>query len=815
MNFLAHITIKDGKRVDQSLKEHCMQTARYASRSLKGTGFYHMAYLAGILHDMGKATKKYNDYLNDAFRGENVIRGSVNHTFAGVIYVLEKFHKETASPYQKLTAEVISYAIGAHHGLFDCVNLDGENGFIHRLKKDRDELCYEEARSNFFSNIIEEEDILSFFKKSVEEFNTFYDDSFNHYKSLGDREAIKDKIFFMISMLSRLLLSAVIYGDRRDTSEFMNQLLYPELDILPWQAEKNFFEERLKQFKGKSQLNKVRKEISDQCFKFADYPKGIYRLNVPTGGGKTLCSLRYALAHADKYQKKRVIFVIPLLSILDQNVKVIRKYIKNKQSILEHHSNVIHEKEVTEELDRYEILTENWEAPIIVTTLVQILDILFSNKTSQIGRMRALCDSIIIFDEVQSIPQKTIAMFNMAVNFLNTYCNATIVLSSATQPCFDELKWSVNFSTQPDMVYLNKQQLSVFDRTNVIDKTDPYGMNLDNCVDFCLTAIENYSSLLVICNTKKEARELFKKIEECNKEKSWLIYHLSTSMCQKHRMEILEKLQKELDISHKEFHNKVDGRKIICISTQLVEAGVDFSFQCVVRVLAGIDNLAQAAGRCNRSNEYGNKGDVYLINLQNENLNMLKEIKEAQKSTQAVLVNKESLGAESLIGQSASQLYYKNLFRGKEIQIRMKYPIHDYGEEKYLMDLLGNKKIYVKKNDKSFILHQPFKTISKKFQVFDNETIDILVPFKEGETLIQKLKEEQNNPYYYSILQEIAKKIKLYTVSIYQWQKEKLWEAGLLYGIFDDRILILDKKAYDEKYGVDVDVEQDVSDYIL
>jgi len=187
-----------------------------------------------------------------------------------------------------------------------------------------------------------------------------------------------------------------------------------------------------------------------------------------------------------KFHKKRIIFIIPLLSVLDQNVKVIREYIQDKNLILEHHSNTINEKEDGQELDRYEVLTENWGSPVIVSTLVQLLNILFVHKTSAIGRMRVLCDSIIVIDEVQSLPKKTIAMFNMAINFLSIYCNATIVLSSATQPCLEELHWPVKFANQPDMVHLTEQQLNVFERADIIDKTDPYGMDMEEWASFWL-----------------------------------------------------------------------------------------------------------------------------------------------------------------------------------------------------------------------------------------------------------------------------------------------------------------------------------------
>ena len=334
MKFLAHVTDKDGIRIEQSLYEHCVNTAVYASDSLKDEGLYNMAYLAGLLHDMGKATRKYNDYLEAAHSGKEVVRGSVNHTFAGVVYILEKYHDSTFPLMKKLTAEVISYAIGAHHGLFDCVDLEGKNGFMHRLNKDKKELCYEEAKNNYFEQITTEEEIAQLFDKAVEEFEIIYQ------RICEDFDKSRNKVLFHVGLLSRLLLSAVIYGDRRDTGEFMSGVQVLNEQSADWTEERKYFENKISRFNTSSDINCIRSIISQQCLEFSGRPSGIYRLNVPTGGGKTLSTLRYALAHAEKYNKKRIIFIIPLLSVLDQNVKVIKEYMNDSSMVLEHWSYV-------------------------------------------------------------------------------------------------------------------------------------------------------------------------------------------------------------------------------------------------------------------------------------------------------------------------------------------------------------------------------------------------------------------------------------------------------------------------------------------
>lgn len=173
MYCLAHLTNIDGERREQGLKEHCFQVAEYASESIGNAKLYHTAYLAGLLHDMGKAKSEFVTYLEDAYQGKEVKRGSVNHTFAGVVWLLEKYHNTTIV-WERMACEVIGYAVGSHHGMFDCVDLDGENGFLHRLQKDREFLCYQEAVNNFYAEIVEEDAIDGHFQIAVQEIKDFF-----------------------------------------------------------------------------------------------------------------------------------------------------------------------------------------------------------------------------------------------------------------------------------------------------------------------------------------------------------------------------------------------------------------------------------------------------------------------------------------------------------------------------------------------------------------------------------------------------------------------------------------------------------------
>lgn len=789
IKLLAHLTTHDGIRKEQTLKEHCVKAAEYAVENIEQANLYHTVYLATLLHDMGKATFKFNDYLEAAHKGQEVVRGSVNHTFAGVIYLFEKFHQQENSYMEKLTCEIISYAIGAHHGLFDCVNLSGENGFVHRLKKNKETICYKEALHNFLEEVLEKESIEERFCKAAKEVEEFYNISKELYEKKGTQ------IFFQISMLIRLVLSTVIYGDRKDTAAFMEQRTAKEVER-SWQERKDFFEKKMTKMDSSSELNQVRAIISEQCLAFAKKTTGIYRLCVPTGGGKTLCMLRYALAHAMEFQKKRIIFIVPLLSILDQNVKVIRDYVEDKDEVLEHHSNVVRENVVPEqekeELDAYECLTEDWNAPIIVSTLVQLLNILFQHTTSSIRRMQALCNSVIVIDEVQSLPKKVTEMFNMAMNFLSHFCNATILLTSATQPCFEELKWPLHFAKEPDIVKLSEDQLKLFDRVTIINKINPYGMKWEEFVRLCSELLMQHSSVLVVCNTKVQARKLYQEFR--TKETDAAVFHLSAAMCQEHRKDVLEEMQVKLSKLQEARKKGEPFQKLFCVSTPVIEAGVDISFEAGVRILAGIDSLSQTAGRINRSYEYGSKGKLVFLNLQEENLGSLDDLILNQKSTRWVLRSVKE-GEELHLTDTVGKQYYMYLF--KKLKEKVKYLVNIGSESYSLMALLAN----ARKIEGESILNQPFQTVGRNFRVFDEDTVDAVVPYKEGKELIRKLQNFTESPEQMEELKAIIKQAKRYTINLYEEQKEKMLGENLLTSLFEERVYILDEKAYDNGFG--------------
>ena len=749
--FLAHIRpdLPD-KANEQTLHVHSRNTANYAAQVLIPVNLSSSGYLAGLVHDAGKYTRLFQRYL----RFEEGTRGSVNHTFAGVRLLLERYFNENTEDFSSVVSELLSLASGGHHGLFDCIGNDQKNGFQHRLTKEG--ISYEEAVQNFLLFCTDWAELDRLFQSSVDELTPLL----NKICSMTDEKNpfFDDETAFYAGLLSRLLLSAVIEGDRRDTAEFMNDSHFPasrngnERKQL-WAECLTRAENKLSSFPKAAEIDRARWSISDQCRERAVLPSGVFRLNVPTGGGKTLASLRFALAHAKHHKMQRIIFTSPLLSILEQNASVIRDYIQDDSLILEHHSNLIRIKDDPQELDTMELLTENWDAPIILTTLVQLLNTLFSGKTTAIRRFHALCGSIIVIDEVQSVPNKMLSLFSLAVNFLAEICGATVVLCSATQPCIEKITHPLHMPV-PDLVPFSADLWSSFQRTNIQYIGELF---LDEVAQFALEKLQ--TSILIVCNKKQEAEQLFQLLNGGDFD----LFQLSAAMCVQHRRNTLEALQKSL---------KTDGRKTICVSTQVIEAGVDISFACVIRLTAGMDSVIQAAGRCNRNGEAGSGvlAPVYLVGLLEENLSMLPDIQRGKAATLELLT--EFKNRPELYGRLDSdrsiEYYYHSLYHEMPKQ-NQDYVWHNGDPSLFsLLSLNG----YCEK-ETPYYFRQAFRLASSVFQVFEESTTDVIVPYDKGQDLILSLNSGQAewNPAYLKKLLEDAKP---YTVSLYQYQIDYL-----------------------------------------
>ena len=758
----------------QYVEEHCRAVAQSAGRALNGVGLTETAYLAGLTHDMGKYTDEMSKYLSEAAAGIDVQRGSVNHTFAGVRYFMEKYHN-SLTEYQNMTSEFIAYAAGAHHGNFDCFGEGGKNGFLHRVKKHG--IPYDEVEERFFKYCADKQELDERFSRAEKE----VENSILKIVNMAERNEgktdgnIQKEMLFYVGFMERLLLSAVIDGDRRDTAQFMSGTKFIEERSKEdyaklWKTCLDRVEKKLEEFSDTENLNKARKWVSQKCRDAAENGSGVYRLNVPTGGGKTLSLLRFSLAHGAKWKKKRLIFISPLLSILDQNADVIRRYIEDDSIILEHHSNIVQTENDKEELDQREFFVETWEAPVIITTLVQFLNTMFSGKTSSIRRFHSLQDSIIMIDEVQTVPVKMLSLFCLAVNFLSEFCGATIVLSSATQPDLQVLDYPLH---EPifDMVPYDQKIWEIFKRTEIRNEGK---MSLDEIAEFIKAALSEANSILVVCNKKSESEYLYRLVEDIDAK----VYHLSAAMCQKHRKDVLEEMKPMLDPKGK--------KKILCISTQVIEAGVDVSFQRVIRLQAGMDSVVQAAGRCNRNAEAGTGmiAPVSLISCKGENLSHLKEIQEGKDATTSLLYEfsqKPEAFRNDLSSEEAISYYYRKLYRSME-KGKTDYITTYQGNRVSILDLLADNEKYADdraEHAEEFILRQAFKQAGELFEVFDQKTTDVIVPYGEGKDIIMELNGEQNE-YKIDHIKNILERAKPYTVSLYQYQIEQLKKEGVL-----------------------------------
>ena len=779
MIYPAHILCNENFKV-QSVEEHCQNTAKIASECLRCVNLDNVGYLAGIVHDMGKYTSEFKEYLENAVMKNTIKTKKVIHTHAATRFFIEEFHnKEMFSSFEDMTAEILAYASGAHHGLYDCFDKKNKCGFSHRL--DYDDQIYQFAKKQFTEYCVNNHELKNLFSKAHKQLMPVY----NWINSQIDDEN-KD-LHFYLGLLTRLVLSSVIHGDREDTASFMSNIKSNEIDYINiWEKFLKQVEKKLEKFPSDTPIEKARRKISEKCKESAEFSSGVYRLNVPTGAGKTLSSLRYALTHAAKYQKSRIIFTSPLLSILEQNAAVLRDFIGDDDLILEHHSNIIREKSEFGELDTHELMAESWNAPIIITTLVQLLNTLFSGKTSCIRRFQALCNCILVIDEVQTVPNKMLTLFNLAVNFLSKVCNATIILCSATQPALEQATHPI-LDGLTELVPYDEDIWKTFKRTNIINAGD---MCLDEIPNFIYEKIEQTNSLLMVCNKKQQASYIYNQM----KDSEISCFHLSAAMCPEHRRDILSKLENTLK-------NKKQT-KVLCVSTQIIEAGVDISFDCVIRMIAGMDNAVQTAGRCNRNGEYQGIAPVYLINCIDENLGMLKEIESAKTATKA-LISEFNKNPDKFNNDLASDesiaLYYRYLYGA------MNNGAQDYicDDKISIFDLLSTNEKYAIKSDKYnlFGLKQAFALAGEKFKVFSEETTDILVPYKEGNDLITELC-SSSIKYKFDVQKKALDKAKQYTISVYQFQLKKLEEYKALISLFDGAVLALDSSFYDLETGL-------------
>jgi len=790
--FIAHRREQD--QTEQTVREH-LEGVSLICRKLAGKiNTPDAGELLGLLHDFGKYSSQFQVYIksatgmlnpdiDDEFVDSKALKGKIDHSSAGAQWVWEKFRQ--FGHQGQLTGQILAVCLASHHGgLIDCLKPEGGNGFLSRMKKSDEKAHLQECGQVADSEITQR-------LNSLATTSLIQDCSLKILKLVDPRKKQSEFVNqFKVGMWTRFLFSCLIDADRIDSADFEtpeNKRLRQKDDV-DWPLVIGRLEEKLEGFPIRNEIDLIRRKISSQCKARAFDTQGIYSLTVPTGGGKTLVSVRYALHHAQKHKLERIIYIIPYTSIIEQNAQVIRDVLELPRDefpwVLEHHSNLEPERQTW----RNKLITENWDAPIVFTTMVQFLETLFSGGTRGARRMHQLANSVLIFDEIQTLPIKCVHLFCNAINFLTSNAGTTALLCTATQPLLDDLKSPDKGQLDiPEENELVEDVTALFDklkRVDVIDKVRPEGWSESELTELAVSEFEQKGSCLVIVNTKKWAQRLHELCEEMVDSES--LFHLSTSLCPAHRKELLSKIRERLDAKPK--------LPVLCISTQLIEAGVDVDFASVIRFLAGLDSIAQAAGRCNRNGRLP-RATVHVVNPQQESIDMLHDIKEGRDKTLRVLSEKGDL---NLLDPDVMKLYFSYYFYKRADE--MDYPVsaNQAARSDSLLSLLSNNHLNIMKT-KPLQLRQSFKTAGKIFQAIDAPTQAIIVPYGEGRDIISQLCADPKPAKAYKLL----KRAQQFSINIFPNVWQKLQKEQAVYPVQEgEAIYYLDERYYSDSFGL-------------
>ncbi|MDG2915801.1 CRISPR-associated helicase Cas3' [Bisgaard Taxon 10/6] len=797
--FVAHIREVD--KYQQAVQTHLTETAAIARELAAKLDLPEVGELLGLMHDFGKYSQAFQEYIKaatgvnpDVDVEDTLPNGSkIDHSTAGAQWVYSRLKKFGAqNGIGELVGQMLGLCIASHHGagLIDCLNPEGEAVWLKRFSKDdvlthlteceqnSDEAVKRQAES------LANEDLVKLLLKPLAAI----------LKQPDSNEKIKE---FHLGCLTRFLFSCLIDADRINSADFERE---EQKDLRcftqkpNWQEAIDKLETHLGNFEIRYPIDQIRREISDACLKRAADPQGIYTLTVPTGGGKTLASLRYALHHAQKHNLDRIIYIIPYTSIIDQNAEAVRKTL-GEDWVLEHHSNLDPEKQNWQD----KLLAENWDKPIVFTTMVQFLDAWFGGGTRGARHIHPMTRSVLIFDEIQTLPVKCVHLFCNTLNWLTQFGKSSAILCTATQPLLDKLPKSefgeLKLAENAEIMGKNDQLNKLFDdlsRVEIHYQPKAGGWSLAAAGEFLLTQFQTASSCLFIVNTKQWARDLYQYCQQQNVPPEAL-FHLSTNQCSAHRKAIFDEIKGRLK-------NK---QPVICISTQLIEAGVDISMACVIRALGGLDSIAQAAGRCNRHGEKDGKGQVYVLNLQEPSLaQVLPDIHQGEIHAERVL--REFVGRD-ILQPAAMQQYFQYYFYNRSGE--MNYAVKN-STSGSLLDWLSDNcsNVYAAKNNrrsKPFpLLMQSFKSAGQAFQAIDAPTRAVIVPYGEGRELIASLCGEWNPKEMYRTLAKAQR----YSVNVFPNVWRKLEREQAIYEVqAGSGIYYLKDGHYIDEYGLSVD----------
>jgi CRISPR-associated endonuclease/helicase Cas3 len=669
----------------QHLEDHLKRVAELTRSFAYDFAAGDWGYLVGLWHDLGKYSKEFQEYISFTGDPDSHIEakpGRVDHSTAGAQHAFGKSNNE---------GKLLAYAIAGHHaGLL--------NG------KDNEGSC-----------------LAARLEKAIPSCDACPDWLLRLPTLKGLPFPLdKSRCCFQLSFFTRMVYSCLVDADFLDTERFMDEDRsrwrqgYPSLDILK------------------------------HCVAAADQQPGLFSLTVPTGGGKTLSSLAFAMKHALHFGKKRIIYVIPYTSIIEQNAAVFRD-ILGEDAVLEHHSNFDPE----EEDHRSRLAAENWDAPLIVTTNVQFFESLFACRSSRCRKIHQIADSVVILDEAQMLPLPLLKPSLEVIRELALNYRTTIVLCTATQPA---LSTSETFKDGlegvreiiPDSAILYR----IFKRVQTV--------KLPTISDVELAGrLSEHQQVLCVVNTRKHARLLYERLPDRKG-----CHHLSALMCPAHRTETLDRIRAAL----------ANGDPCRVISTQLVEAGVDIDFPVVFRSISGVDSIAQAAGRCNREGKLMGNGQVFVFTP--EAGLPPGYFRQAAETAEAVLRHHEDP-----LSLEAVQAYFEQLYWLKGIALDQHQILADLAEGTKAGDF-------------------PFRVVAEKFKIIEDGMAPIIIPWNsDAERIIEELR--------YSVFPAAAaRKAQRFTIQVYPQILYVLLNAGSVERLHEQYNVLINRDLYREDLGL-------------
>lgn len=699
-----------GNWVIQSNEEHMLGTALLASKFAGEFGMAEWGRVLGLLHDKGKEQKSFQQHIKkeSGYKPEVRVYGDYKHAYVGALLAKQLFK---SPPYYQLMDNIL---MGHHRGLYDY----GDK--IEMLK-------------NGIPTDV-----------SIEQMNQKLE--------MPSKCTLPKDIHHLI----RMLYSCLVDADYLDTEHFMQ----PEQSEL--RGKKSSISELcdmlevylgdLKSKASESNINAIRNEVQKYCINESEGDVDFYSLTVPTGGGKTLSSLLWALRHAKKNGQKHIIIAIPYTSIITQTASVLRN-IFGDDNVLEHHSNVNIQDEGSELSTRLKLATENWDYPIIVTTNVQLFESLFSNKPSVCRKLHNIVNSVLVLDEVQTLPIDYLRPIVDTFDTLKRVFNTSILFTTASQPILSGRIGGANpFFRFEALPHINE---IVPPSANLHDRLRRVKLDIDNThrsYDDIADKISQYSRVLCIVNTRKDAKEIYTRLP-----KEGICFHLSRMMCPVHLREVIDKIKVAL---------KNDSNPIIrVVATQLIEAGVDIDFPVVFRQEAGLDSILQAAGRCNREG----KLDIcttYVFSLQNKlPLGFITQTNNARKSM---------VGEYDWFSPAAMREYYKQLYSR----------IGDF-DKAQVKELLYKHEMQ-------------FEKACNNFYLINDNTTSVIVNWNDSAILVEQLRREG---FSYSLMKSLAQ----YSVNIRNQDLKSLNDAGVIEEVLEGVLFIRDSRFYNASIGLNTE----------